>query len=770
MATTTDPTAAKRFKASSYSGTHDARVQAAISDAQAFVAAPTGTVPLLDDTGRQYALKNTTAKAANAKAGPTGLQAIAEDDVGGLWSKTAGTILTMGNNVRLEFSKDVAISKTAGISTIELLNVENKQNFTVTSIPSAFPNQRPTGSNAPHNEWSVGKAIIDMRSATPGSGSGLRSEGAVRFSGMYSTNAANGAKNFKYSDLFAICSNDCAAPGVKQGQSLFTPRGPNLANAIQNGIFIDLDFDGCYSGYGGFQLSSVSRCAFLNNRSHGGTMWRCESDGHYQNPAQPNVWANWGVDQVDFIAGYEEDGNKLITLQPNQALHFTSWYVDGIYAISCLEAGNSGQMTGAVAGRTWANSFFGEMWHHSGNHSAWQEQSPCMTNLSVTTWSPDSAVPVPGSAWGSVKFNYGHAGGPGHGLDGTGAELTWGTRGDPKYPGVRDATMTPGTLRARWSSKRITLGTGVVTVPGAPVLTGPASPQTEPYDLVVSGTVDKAADWEWRLTSNGVAGSWVADATATISDTHPFPALSFASGPGYAVHARCTNSAGTGAISSPYQITINQDSVTPPLKGVVLTGPAAATVSSSAVFTFSASGATSLQTSLDGATFATHTSPQTITALAPGVHNFRVHGTNTDGVGPNSDTYTWDVNQTADIAAVALSGTTIIDNVGKWANTDSTTLTIPFPAGIDIDDVMLLFVGWDGNGTINTPAGWTRVTSAAASTSIGFMLATRIVDGTEAATLDVTGPNTGGGSGAILNLTDVYEVQPITASTTNNSG
>ena len=757
---TTDPASAKRFRASTFGGNHQAQVQAAINAAQTYVANNPNAADLFDDSPRLYTLQNTDAKAAGAKAGPNGLQAIAEDDVGGVMQVTNQNCLIMGNNVRLEFSKDCSLPQPT-TTLVNFIKVEGKSNFTITTKAGVLQTARPTGSNAPHSDWSIGKAIIDLRGHAPKSGSGLGIENN-RFSSMDGVNGG-GPNFFKYENLLIIGNNDCAAPGWKQNTSFFTPRGPDQTAACRNGIFINLDFDGCYSGYGAWQNSSVWRCLFANIRSHGGTLFRNESDGHFSGGRVDN----YGVSQVDAIAFYGEDMNKVGTMQPNVSKNFVSWYSDGWYGIGCLEVANCGQFNGGAGTvQTFARSFWGEIWGLTGDHSAWQEQSPCMSNDSVAIYA-QSGGPLPGSIWQSMRYNLGHRGGPGHGVDGSGAEIQFASRGDGTHSnGTRLTTMTAASLRARWESKKINLGNNPLTVPAAPTLTGPSSPQDDPFDLTVDGVTDKAADWEWRLTTGGVAGSWVADATSVSSDSHSYNALTEED---YLVHARASNAAGTSNVSNPYTLRVNAPSSNPPSKAVIASGPPTQTVASTATFTFSASCATSLQTSLDGASFTTNTSPKTFTGLAPGFHTLVVHGTNTDGVGPNSDTYTWEVVATADVAAAVLDGTAIVDRVGKWAADASTSLPIQIPAGAVVGDLLLLFVGWAGTTPIGVPAGWTLVAQSSASTTLAGMTASRIFTGSEGTSITVTGPNANGGSGVIMNLGNVYSTNPILAQTTSHS-
>ena len=264
----TDPSLAKRFRASSFSGTHAAQVNAAISAASNWVTANPTDPTLFDDSAALYPLRNTDAAAAGAKAGPNGLQAIAEDDVGGVTQITGSSCLTMQDNVRLEFSKDCSIPSGTSVLT-NFVNVNGCDNFTITTRPGTLAAARSGfGTNIKHPEWSAGKAVIDLRGHVPGSGSGLGLENN-RMSELLGT-TTGGAKHFKYQNLFLLGNNDCAAPGWKQDTSFFTPRGAGLASAPQNGIWIDLDMDGCYSGFGGHQISAAYRCLWAN----GPVAWR----------------------------------------------------------------------------------------------------------------------------------------------------------------------------------------------------------------------------------------------------------------------------------------------------------------------------------------------------------------------------------------------------------------------------------------------------------------------------------------------------------------
>jgi hypothetical protein len=108
-----------------------------------------------------------------------------------------------------------------------------------------------------------------------------------------------------------------------------------------------------------------------------------------------------------------------------------------------------------------------------------------------------------------------------------------------------------------------------------------------------------------------------------------------------------------------------------------ITGPDNPTTGTSATFTFSADrDGSTFQCSLDGAPFATCTSPVTHTGLAEGDHSFEVRATNDLGlIEEPPASHDWTIEPPADTTAPE---TTI--NAGPPASTSSTTATISFSA------------------------------------------------------------------------------------------
>jgi MYXO-CTERM domain-containing protein/uncharacterized repeat protein (TIGR01451 family) len=93
-------------------------------------------------------------------------------------------------------------------------------------------------------------------------------------------------------------------------------------------------------------------------------------------------------------------------------------------------------------------------------------------------------------------------------------------------------------------------------------------------------------------------------------------------------------------------VTTQRDTVAPQTS--LLTTPATATNATTASFTFSSSEPGTFECSLDGATFATCTSPQAFMNLAEGTHQFRVRAVDAAGnVDATPATFTWVVDRTA---------------------------------------------------------------------------------------------------------------------------
>ncbi len=105
--------------------------------------------------------------------------------------------------------------------------------------------------------------------------------------------------------------------------------------------------------------------------------------------------------------------------------------------------------------------------------------------------------------------------------------------------------------------------------------------------------------------------------------------------------------------------------------------PTATTTSTSATFTFTATPATgaTFQCSLDGAAYATCTTPLTYSALALGGHTFNVRAVNAAGTDATPASFTWTIN--APVPDTTITGT-------PGASTTSTSATFTFtstPAG-----------------------------------------------------------------------------------------
>jgi hypothetical protein len=67
-------------------------------------------------------------------------------------------------------------------------------------------------------------------------------------------------------------------------------------------------------------------------------------------------------------------------------------------------------------------------------------------------------------------------------------------------------------------------------------------------------------------------------------------------------------------------------------------------------------------------------------------------------------------------------------------STTGTSLSVPYPAGLQAGDILVLWIGSAGNGTFTTPSGW----SVAISSSSGRAVYYKVATGSESGSLSVS--------------------------------
>ena len=221
---------------------------------------------------------------------------------------------------------------------------------------------------------------------------------------------------------------------------------------------------------------------------------------------------------------------------------------------------------------------------------------------------------------------------------------------------MRRATRTPASYP--WTVD--------ATVPAAPVVLTPANGSATNNPLPpVTGTAEPGSTVNIFIDGS-VVGNTTADGSGNWSFT---PTIPLANG-AHTVKARAADAAGNVSVDSNTN-TFTVDTVEPDTTFTVT--PAAAIRNTSASFEFSGtdsgSGISRYECSLDGAVFATCTSPQNLTGLSEGSHTFRARAVDVAG---NTETspasYTWIVDLTA-------PDTTITGNPPALSNTNSATFT-----------------------------------------------------------------------------------------------
>ncbi|OLB74390.1 MAG: hypothetical protein AUI14_23765 [Actinobacteria bacterium 13_2_20CM_2_71_6] len=183
----------------------------------------------------------------------------------------------------------------------------------------------------------------------------------------------------------------------------------------------------------------------------------------------------------------------------------------------------------------------------------------------------------------------------------------------------------------------------------------------------------------------------------------PFPVSTFPASGLYTLRAVATDS--TGRVSSTSS-TFTVYPQAPPVPAIE-NGPADPTNQTSARFTFS-SAVSTVECSLDNATFASCGSPTTIAGpLAKGTHRFRVRAVDAGGNTSAPATYTWTVDTTAPRATDVQASNRAGGTAGLIESGDSLTLSFSEPVAPGS-----VVPGWNGASPVNVSLSFDAGTQA----------------------------------------------------------
>jgi PKD repeat protein len=215
-------------------------------------------------------------------------------------------------------------------------------------------------------------------------------------------------------------------------------------------------------------------------------------------------------------------------------------------------------------------------------------------------------------------------------------------------------------------------------------------------------------------TSTGSPTSWAWDFGDGTTSTSQNPSHSYTGAGTYTATLTASKASGASAPAST-TITVTAAADTTPPDTTITSGPPSTTTDTSASFAFSSTeNGSTFECQLDGAAFATCTSPAAYDGLAAGSHTFSVRATDAAG---NTDaspaTATWTVSGGTPGGG---TGTGIArQSVSTVANTTATsTVTVPLPAGTAPGDLLVSCLALNA-GTVRTPpAGWTQIAAVTA--------------------------------------------------------
>jgi hypothetical protein len=317
----------------------------------------------------------------------------------------------------------------------------------------------------------------------------------------------------------------------------------------------------------------------------------------------------------------------------------------------------------------------------------------------------------------------------------------------------RDVAGNAGTaVAATTDASAVTID---LTAPETAITSQPASLSGSASATFAFGSADTSALFEASL--DGVA---YASATSPVT----FTGLSDGS---HTFAVRAIDAAGN-VDATPATYTWTVDTIAPDT--TITSQPASLSGSVSATFAFNGTGAVRYEASLDGAAYASATSPATYTGLSEGAHTFEVRAIDAAGnVDATPASYRWTIETTSRFAALSARGpvgtgeqTLTLGFVFGGTGSKSTLVRGVGPGisasvpGAVADPSLSLFNytagGWAEVGSNDDWAGAAALRSAFASTGAGA-LADDSKDAALVATLSdriYTAQVTAGGSGVVL--------------------
>jgi hypothetical protein len=158
-------------------------------------------------------------------------------------------------------------------------------------------------------------------------------------------------------------------------------------------------------------------------------------------------------------------------------------------------------------------------------------------------------------------------------------------------------------------------------------------------------SIQQGAGNYWNGTAFTGAGEVFLAASGTTAWSYAFPAANFPADGAYTVRVRATDNAGN--VETPVSRTFTYDSASP--ETTITAAPPNPSNAATASFSFGASETgSSFQCSLDGAAFASCTSPKSYSGLAAGSHTFQVRATDAAGnTDPTPAAYSWTIDLSA---------------------------------------------------------------------------------------------------------------------------
>jgi hypothetical protein len=295
-----------------------------------------------------------------------------------------------------------------------------------------------------------------------------------------------------------------------------------------------------------------------------------------------------------------------------------------------------------------------------------------------------------------------------------------------------------------------------VTAPAAPAITSPPDGSTfNTGSFTVSGTAEPNSVVE---IFDGVTSKGTVSATGSGSWSKPFTGVADGS---HTYTATATDTAGnTSPVSNSRTVVVD---TTPP-NTFVDSGPAASTNQTTATLTFSSSeSGSSFTCRLDGAAFASCTSPMNYSSLAEGSHTFEVKATDATG---NTDatpaSRAWTVDTTA-------PGTTI--DSGPGDPTSATSASFAFSSS-EAGSSFKCSIDGSPFGACSSPAAYSSLAEGAHTLEVKATDAAGNTDPTPASygwTVDTSAPETSITSGPPDPTTDTSATFAFSSSEAGSS-